>query len=41
MVAFGGHWYSAIGDITHLICRVTLQDQVIKGSYDFIGGSVI
>ena len=35
----GGHRYSASGDILFLVCQVILQDQVIKGSCGFMGGS--
>ena len=30
---FGGHWSSASGNINYLICQVTTQNHVIKGSY--------
>ena len=37
---FGIHLSTACGDITHLICHVTSRDNVIEGSYDFMGGSL-
>ena len=37
---FGGHWPSAKGDIKYLICHMTLQDHVIEGSRDTMGGSL-
>ena len=36
---FDGHSHSGSNDIIFLACQVTLQDQVIKGSCDFIGTS--
>ena len=36
---FGSHWSIAIADITYVICHMTLQDHVIWGSFDFVGGS--
>ena len=35
---FGTHRFSASGD-NYLICQMTSQDLMIKGSRDFIGGS--
>ena len=32
---FDGHNDCGKGDITYLICHVTLQDHVIKGLYDY------
>ena len=34
---FGGHRHCGTGDIMILVCQVVLQDQVIKGSCDFLG----
>ena len=36
---FGSHIHSGIGDVTFLVCHVILQDYVMKGSCDFMGGS--
>ena len=36
---FGEHSHCDSGDLTYLICHVTLQDYVIKGSCDFMEGS--
>ena len=36
---FGSHRSIAIADITYVICHMTLQDHVIWGSFDFVGGS--
>ena len=36
---FSGNWPSANGDITYLICHMTLIDHVIEGSCDFIDES--
>ena len=33
------YWSSVSGDITHLICHMTSQNQVIERSYDFFIGS--
>ena len=33
---FGSHNHCHSGDITYLICHVTLQDNVIKGSCDYL-----
>ena len=38
-VKFGGHNHSSSGVIMILVCHVILQVDVIKGSYDFMGGS--
>ena len=35
----GGHSHSGSGVIKNLVCHVILQDHVVKGSCDFIGGS--
>lgn len=35
---FGGLTLSGSGAMMFLICQVVLQDPVIKGSCDFIGG---
>ena len=35
---FGGHSHSGCGVKMNLVCHAILQDHVIKGSYDFIGG---
>ena len=32
--------FSGTGDLMDLVCHVILQEQVIKGSCDFIGGSL-
>ena len=34
---FGGHWSSASGEIAFLICHMSSQDHMIKGSCDFMG----
>ena len=36
---FDGHSHSGSGVIRNLVCHVILQDQVVKGSCDFMGGS--
>ena len=36
---FGGHSHSGSGVIRNLVCHVVLQDDVVKGSCDYIGGS--
>ena len=36
---FDGHSHSGSNNIIFLACQVTLQDQVIKGSCDFMGRS--
>ena len=36
---YGGHWSSASGDITYLICHVTSLHYVIEGSFDFMSWS--
>ena len=38
---FGSHWSIAIADITYVICHMTLQDHMIWGSFDFVGGSLL
>ena len=38
---FGGHSHSGSGVIKNLVCLVILQDHVIKGSCNFIGGSLM
>ena len=35
----GGHYSSGSADITYSICHATLQEHVIEGSCEFIGGS--
>ena len=40
LARFGGHRHCDSGDIMILVCRVILQDNVIKRSYDFIGRSL-
>ena len=37
---FNGHEYCGIGDIKVLVCHVILQDELIKGSCDFMGWSL-
>ena len=34
----GGHWFSASGDIRHLICHVISQSHVIEGSCNLKSG---
>ena len=36
---FGDHIHCDSGDITFLICHVTLGDRLLKGIYEFMGGS--
>ena len=36
---FGRHWSLAVGDKKYLICYVTSQNHVIKGSSNFMSGS--
>ena len=36
---FGGHSSSDSGVIGNLVCHVILQDNLVKGSCDFMGGS--
>ena len=36
LVIFGGHWSSASGNITYLICYTTLQARIIEGSCNFV-----
>ena len=38
-VTFAGHSYCGSGDITYIICRVSLQDHAIKVLSDFMEGS--
>ena len=38
-VKLGGHVDRVSGDIMVLVCRMILQDLLIKGSYDFMGGT--
>ena len=35
---FGEHFSNESGDMTYLICHMTSQDRVIKGSCDFMSG---
>ena len=35
-LGYGGHNHSGSGAVIILIYHVTLQDQVIKGSFDFM-----
>ena len=37
---FGGYSYSGNVVVMVLVCQVILQGDVIKGSHDFIGGSI-
>ena len=36
---FGGHSHSGSRDIMLLVCHVNSQEQVIKGSLNFMGGA--
>ena len=36
---FGGHRHSCSGEKMILVCHVISKDRLIKGSYDFMGGS--
>ena len=36
---FCGHWFNASGDIKYLIFYVTLLNQLIEGSCNFLSGS--
>lgn len=38
-VKFSGHRHSGSRDIMFLVCHVIVQDDVIKGSCDYIGGN--
>ena len=39
LAKFGGYRHCGSGDKMMLVCHVTLQDQVITGSRDFMGRS--
>ena len=39
LAKFNDHRHRGNGDIMVLVCHVILQEQMMKGLYDFIGGS--
>ena len=38
LLVFGGHWFSANGDIKYLICHMTFENHVTERSYTFLSG---
>ena len=41
LVLFGGHWFSASGDIKYLICHMISKSHVVEGSCNLMSEPLI